>query len=236
MATLDWQRQLTSIILMLSFSSTALSRDGPSVSNAVLHSSGKVHVNGASSREITALFPGDTVQTDEDSVANLTAGGSSILVMPNALIKFNGRGVDLTEGGVSVATSEAMAVSSYGLTFTPAERRQSKYEVVEYEDSVIVAARQGNVIVADGQQTSTVSEGQESTHKKKRGGAAPAAEGSHSISGKTLAVIGGASGATVAGILIAQSNKKKKCVSSSNNKKCKCKKDKNGNDDCEEDD
>jgi hypothetical protein len=54
--------------------------------------------------------------------------------------------------------------------------------------------------------------------------------------GKTLAVIGGASGATVAGILIAESNKKKKCVSASNNKKCKCKKGKNGKEDCEEDD
>jgi hypothetical protein len=34
---------------------------------------------------------------------------------------------------------------------------------------------------------------------------------------------------------IAESNKKKKCVSSANNKKCKCKKDKNGKEDCEED-
>ena len=48
-------------------------------------------------------------------------------------------------------------------------------------------------------------------------------------------MIGGASGATLAGILIAQSNKKKKCVSASNNKKCKCTKDKHGNEDCEED-
>jgi hypothetical protein len=61
-----------------------------------------------------------------------------------------------------------------------------------------------------------------------------AAGGTHSISGKSLAVIGGASAASVAGILVAESNKKKKCVSSANDKKCKCKKDKNGNEDCEE--
>jgi hypothetical protein len=108
--------------------------------------------------------------------------------------------------------------------------------MAEYEDSVIVVARKGNVTVADGRQTSTVPEGQESTHKKKKaGGGAPSAEGTHSISGKTLAV-GGASAATIAGILIAEINKKKKCVSASNNKKCKCKKDKNGNDNCEEED
>jgi len=40
-------------------------------------------------------------------------------------------------------------------------------------------------------------------------GAEPAAGGSHRLSGKTLAIIGGASDATVACILIAESNKKK---------------------------
>jgi hypothetical protein len=221
---------------MLSFSCVALGVDSPGASGAVLHASGKVQVNGAGSREITTLFSGDSIQTAEDSVANIIAGGSSVLVMPNALIKFMGNGVELTEGGVSVATSEGMAVSAYGLTITPAAQKQSKYEVAESDDSVVVAARQGNVTVADGEQTSTVPEGQEATHKKKKkaAGAEPAASSSHSISGKALAVIGGASGATVAGILIAESGQKKKCVSSSGDKKCKCKKDKNGKEVCEE--
>jgi hypothetical protein len=231
---LCWQRQLTSIVLMLSFSCVALGVDSPGASGAVLHASGKVQVNGAGSREITTLFSGDSIQTAEDSVANIIAGGSSVLVMPNALVKFMGQGVELTEGGVSVATSGGMSVSSYGLTFTPSEHRQSKFEVVESEDSVIVAARQGNVTVTDGQQTSTVPEGQESTHKKKRKKAGAAIPAGGGISGTTLAILAGASGATVAGILIAASNNKKKCVSASNNKKCKCKKDKNGNEVCEE--
>ncbi len=237
MTRLSWKRQFTSIILILSFSCAALGGGSPGVSGAVLHASGIVQVNGVGSREITTLFSGDSIQTTEDSVANIVADGSSVLVLPNALVKFMGQGVELTEGGVSVATSGGMMVSSYGLTFTAPEHTQSKFEVVEYEDSVTVAARQGNVIVTDGRQTSTVPEGQESTHKKRRAaGAAPAAGGTHSMSGTTLALLGGASGATVAGILIAASNKKKKCISASNNKKCKCKKDKNGKEDCEEED
>lgn len=234
LTSLCWQRQLTSIILMLAVSCVSLSGESPVVSGAVLHASGKVEVNGAGSREVTTLFSGDSVKTEEDSVANIIAGGSSVLVMPNASIKFMGHGVELTEGGVSVATSEGLAVSAYGLTITPAAQKQSKYEVAESDDSVVVAARQGNVTVADGEQTSTVQEGQEATHKKREGGAAPAAQGTHSISRKTLAIIGGASGATVAGILIAEANKKKKCVSSSNDKKCKCTTDKNGKQTCEE--
>ena len=232
----SWKHQLTSIILMLSFSCAALGGESPSASGAVLQASGKVQVNGVGSPEITALFPGDSIQTTEDSVANIILGGSSVLVEPNGSVRFMGNEVELTEGGVSVATSEGMAVNAYGLTITPEPQKQSKFEVTESEDSVMIASRQGNVSVADGQQTSTVSEGQESTHKKKKktGGAAPAASGTHTISGKTLAIVGGASGATVAGILIAESNKKKKCVSASNNKNCKCKKDKNGKEVCEE--
>jgi len=48
-----------------------------------------------------------------------------------------------------------------------------------------------------------------------------------------LAITGGASGATVAGIVIADDDKKK-CVSSSRDKKCKCTKDKHGKEVCEE--
>ena len=171
MTTPCWQRQLTSIIVMISFSCAASGADTPIASGAVLHSSGKVQVNGASSRDVTTLLPGDSIQTAEDSVANITASGSSVLVLQNASIKFVGPGVELTRGGISVTTSEQTPVSSYGLLFTPAERRQTKFEVVEYQDSVIVAARQGNIIVTDGQQTSMVPEGQESSHKKKKGGA-----------------------------------------------------------------
>jgi len=41
---LCWQRQLTSIVLMLSFSCVALGVDSPGASGAVLHASGKVQV------------------------------------------------------------------------------------------------------------------------------------------------------------------------------------------------
>ena len=230
-----WARQLLSIILLFSFACASLGTDGPSTPAAVLHASGKVQVNGGDSRKVTTLFSGDSIQTDDDSVANIIAGGSSVLVMPNASVKFLGNAVEVDQGDVAIATSEGMAAQVDGLTKTPAAKKQSKFEVADNEDSVVVAARQGNVAVSDGQQTSTTQEGQETTHqKKKKGLAVPAASGGHAISGKTLAIVGGASGATVAAVLIVESNTKKKCVSSSGDKKCKCTKDKNGTEVCEE--
>ena len=190
-------------------------------------------MNGAGSREITTLFPGDLIQTEEDSVANIVAGGSSALVMPNASVKFLGAGVEPTAGSVSIATSEGMAVSAYGLSVRPLAHGLSKFEFAEFEDSVFVAARLGNVTVTDGRRTATVQERQEVTYKKASG---LGGEVARSIAGKTLAGVGGGSGATVAGILIAESKKNKRCVSPSGDKKCKCKKDKNGKDNCEEND
>ena len=165
---------------------------------AVLRPSGNVEVNGAVTPDITTLFPGDFVKTNEDSVANIIAGESSVLITPNSSVKFTGDDVEVSEGGVSVATSDGMSVTASGLTITPAAQTASKFEVVETEDSVVVAARVGNLTINDGQQTSTVPEGQQSTHVKNRKGAASAAGGLHSISGKTLAIVGGVSAATVA--------------------------------------
>jgi hypothetical protein len=93
-----WQRQLTSIIVMIGVSSAALGENVPSPARALLHASGKVEVNGSRSREITTLLSGDLIQTGEDSVANVTSDGSSVLVLPNALITYLGPGVELTRG------------------------------------------------------------------------------------------------------------------------------------------
>src|SRR6266852_879362 len=128
---------------MLSFSCVALGVDSPGASGAVLHASGKVQVNGAGSREMTASFSGDSIQTAPDSVANIIAGGSSVLVIPNAFVKFLGNMVELTQGGMSIATSEGMSAIAFGLTITPTAQKLSRFEVAEDEDSVTVAARQG---------------------------------------------------------------------------------------------
>jgi hypothetical protein len=230
-----WPRQLLSIVLLFSFACATLGADSPERPAAVLHANGKVQVNGSDIRKVTTLFSGDSVQTSDDSVANIVAGGSSILVMPNASVKFLGNAVELTQGKTAIATSVGMSAMADGLTVTPVPNKLSKFEVTETEDSVVVAAQQGNVAVSDGQQTSTTQEGQETTHKKKKqGGAAPAASGTHEISRKTVALAAALIGATAAGIVIIQTdnNNKKKCVSPSGGKNC-CTQNQQGNNNCQ---
>jgi len=193
-----------------------------------------VQVNGAGSRTITALFPGDSIQTEDNSVANISATGSSILVKPNALVKFLGNAVEVDQGEVAIATSSGFSAQADGLTMTPATEKQSKFEVADNEDAVVVAARQGNVAVSDGQQTSTVPEGQQTTKKKKKGaGTVPAATTGSSFPVKTVAIVGGTAAAlAVTGIVIANSGGSKKCVSPSGDKKC-CTQNQQGNNNCQ---
>jgi hypothetical protein len=226
-----WLRQLLIFVLLYSLSSPSLAADVPSVSAAMLNASGKVQVNGGTVPRSTALLSGDRIQTQSDSVANITANGSSVMVMPNSSLEFQGDAVQLIQGGVVIATSKGMLAKAYGWTVSPGSQKQSKFEVAENEDSVIFAAQQGSVTVSDGKETSTVQEGQHTTKKKKRGGAA-AAGTSSGPPVKTIAILTGAAGAAAAGIVLATSGSGSKCVSPSGSKKC-CTQQQNNNNNCQ---
>src|SRR6202165_4077212 len=138
------QRQRLSVLLVFTCSCATLGVDSPINTRAVLHANGKVQVNGSGSRTITTLFPGDSIQTNQDSVANITASGSSVLVMPNASVKFLGNAVEVDQGGVTIATSAGLSARAEGLTITPASEKLSRFGVVDDGDSAGVAARPAN--------------------------------------------------------------------------------------------
>jgi len=76
----------------------------PSASGAVLHASGKVQVMEPVA-VILLCSRMISIQTAEDSVANIVVGGPSVLVEPSASVKFKGSAVELAGGSVSVLTS-----------------------------------------------------------------------------------------------------------------------------------
>ena len=73
--------------------------------SAILHSDGGVWVNGNEVAASTAIFPGDVLETKPGFVANLDTEGSSVLIQPESIIKFEGTYLDLEHGSVSVGTS-----------------------------------------------------------------------------------------------------------------------------------
>jgi hypothetical protein len=224
-------RRLVSWSLLFCFPVAMAATDNAETARAMMYTHGKVEINGASTLPSMALFAGDAVATQADSVANITAEGSSVLVMPNSSVKFEGKSLDLDHGDVVIATSKRLALKADQVTVAPATDKQSKFEVAENEDTVTIAARTGDLTVTDDQGTSTVPEGQQTTkHRKKSGAAAPSSGGI--MSGKTAAILAGAGGAATLAAVLATGSGSKKCMSPGTSN-CKCTQNQQGNNNCQ---
>ena len=62
---------------------------------AMLYGRGPVSLNGSPLPQSSAVFPGDLIQTLPESLATLDASGSGVVVLPDSLVKFEGKAVTL---------------------------------------------------------------------------------------------------------------------------------------------
>jgi hypothetical protein len=173
---------------------------------AMLYTNGTAWINGGNIPKSSAIFAGDLVQTKSDSVANIKSSGTSVLVLSDSLIQYQGSAVKLEHGSLNVATSKSMTAQIGGLKVVPADAAWTEFEVRDTDGVVRIIARKGDVKLIDASGTSTLAEGQETTRdetsekgKKKRdrgaGGAVPGATGgilgSPTAIGIGIGVVGG---------------------------------------------
>jgi hypothetical protein len=177
----------------------------PSPDMGMLH--GKGVLNGGTTGE-KAIFAGDKIATPSDGFANITLLGSAVLLQPQSLVTFNGNSVELERGGVGITTSTGMTVHFDDMTVSPAAPGTAKFEVVDNEDTVQVAAYQGSVLLSQEGDTTVLSQGQQTTkekkNKKKAMGAVPGSSGA--VSKKTAFILLGAAGSTAAVLAILKEN------------------------------
>ena len=177
-------------------------------SPAMLYAKGTAWINGSAVPRSSAVFPGDMVQTRSDSMASINASGSSVLVLADSLVKFEGPTVGLERGGLTVATSKGLGTHAGDVTVVPVSNGWTQFEVKQASDGTVqIMAQKGDVNVSDGSTTSTLSQGQQTTvdnsaekKKKKRrkgGGAVPASSGA--VLDSPYVIYGGA--AAVGGLL-----------------------------------
>jgi hypothetical protein len=119
-----------------------LAADGHS---AVVHSTGGVWVNGAEVADSTTVFPGDSVETKPGFVANLDTEGSSVLLQPETILKFQGDYVELDHGSVAVGTSTLFSVHVNCIKVEPVLTDRTQYDVTDRSGKVEVAAHKNDV-------------------------------------------------------------------------------------------
>jgi hypothetical protein len=154
---------------------------------AMLYAHGPTSLNGSNVPKSTAIFAGDLVQTNADSVANITASGSIVRILSDSLVQFEGTAVKLERGGVAVSTSKAMGAKAGRVTVSPAATSGwTEFEVKDVDGTVQIAARKGDLTINDDSGTSTLPQGQQTTRDesdthnnrtKPAAGTAPAAVG-----------------------------------------------------------
>jgi hypothetical protein len=193
-----------SIVLVMLLPGQLLAADSAS---AMLYANGTAWVNGSAVPKSAAVFDGDIVQTRPDSSAHLNASGSSVMVLADSLVKFQGSAVEIEHGAVRVSTGQGLATHAGEVTVKPAGTGWTEFQVTDVDGRVQIVASKGDVTVQDQQSTTTVQEGQQTTRddssnpeqkkrKKRRGSGAATAAGGGIMSSSTavytgLAIVGG---------------------------------------------
>jgi hypothetical protein len=197
-------RKLVSCVLLLIFPGSLMAADSGA---AMLYADGAAWLNGSHVPKSSAIFSGDLVQTRSDSAANIHAPGSSVTVLGDSLVQFEGASLKVEHGGVAVSTSKSLAATAGDVRVSPASNAWTEFNVTDTDGTVRIAARKGDLTITDNQGTTTLQQGQETTRdeqpdqpasKKKNknngavAGASPAATGGALDSPIAIGIGGGA--------------------------------------------
>jgi hypothetical protein len=188
-----------SLLLILFPAQMLLAGETPS---AMLYTNGAAWLNGSVVPKSAALFAGDLLQTRPDSTASIQSNGSSVMVLADSLVKFEGPAVELEHGAVRVTTSRGLAARAGDVTVKPVADTWTEFQVKDVDGRVQIAANKGDVTVQDDKgTTTTVTQGQETTRddttdaekkkKKKRRAAGAWTAATGGIMSSTPVVIGG---------------------------------------------
>jgi hypothetical protein len=201
-------RKMVSWVLVLIVPASLFAADSGA---AMLYANGAAWLNGSHVPNSSAIFAGDLVQTRSDSAANIHAPGSSITVLGDSLVKFEGASLTVEHGGVSVSTSKSIAATAGDVRVAPVSSAWTEFNVTDVDGTVRIAARKGDLTITDDNGTVTLPQGQETTRDeqsdqsdkkkkdKKRGtGAVPAAGGG--VLNSPIAI--GAGAAAIGGVTI----------------------------------
>lgn len=181
--------KILSCMMVMIFPAALFAAEQPA---AMLYSHGTALLNGNSIAKSSAIFTGDMVQTNPDSVANINVVGSIVLVLNDSLVQYEDGSLKLEHGGLTVSTSKLLGARAGGVTVSPTARVWTEFEVRDVDGRVKIAARKGDLTISDDAGTTTLAQGQETTRdesqsktdkadnkkNKKRGGdPVPGAEG-----------------------------------------------------------
>jgi hypothetical protein len=123
---------------------------GADTGAAMLYGKGVVLLNGATLPNSSAIYPDDVIETKTDSVANINVTGSTVMVMPDSIVKFENNAISLEHGSVAVSTSAGMRVYVKCVTVIPVSNAPTQFDVTNTNGTVHAVARKSDVNIDTG--------------------------------------------------------------------------------------
>ena len=127
-------RKMVSCVLLFLVPASLFAADSNA---AMLYTNGIAWVNGSHvPRASSAIFSGDLLQTRSDSMANINQSGSSITVLSDSLVQFEGASLRIEHGGVTVSTSKGIATTAGDVKVAPASNAWTEFNVTDIDGTV----------------------------------------------------------------------------------------------------
>ena len=179
----EWRNLVCGVMIIILPASLMAQDSG----RAMLHSDGGVWLNGNPAPNSSAIFVHDLVQTQKEHSAKIDAAGSTVTVQPDTIVQFEGEELVLDHGSLQVSTSHGMRVRVNCLTVIPLTSEWTRYNVIDVDGKMTVAAQENDVKIhyqgAAARRSKqvvssdvTVHQGEQATREERCGGAAKPAE------------------------------------------------------------
>lgn len=123
-------------------------------------------MNGYEAHDSTAIFPGDVIETKSGATGSLNIEGSTVLLAPESLGKFQADVFELDHGGVSVGTSKSYKVRVNCVVVVPVLNEWTQYSVTDVNRTIQVAAQKLDVNVAHERESGKTTPEREATTQK----------------------------------------------------------------------
>jgi len=130
---------------------------GADTGAAMLYGKGVVLLNGANLPNSSAIYPDDVIETKADSVANIDVTGSTVMVGPESIVKFENNVIELEHGSVAVSTSDGLRVHVKCVTVVPALNVLTQFDVTNTNGTVHAVARKSDVNIDAGRKVKSAS-------------------------------------------------------------------------------
>jgi hypothetical protein len=140
-------RALICWIVIFLMPSAVFAADAPA---GVLYGTGTVYLDGAQLANSMPVLTGDVIETKEIGVAHLDMSGSTVIIQPNAIVRFQAAGVSLDRGSVSMATGKSLSVFARDFQITPVFSDWTQFEVTRSGGLIQIAARKNSVTIKCG--------------------------------------------------------------------------------------